>query len=100
MWQDLSLFLWLLIPGLLVGAVIGLLLRRYGTAWCRRYAQWTAALPAWAYACFTVFFVMLAASQFTIGRPTFGTGFAVFAVVELVAMANAFLRRVPPDAPK
>jgi hypothetical protein len=99
MWQDLSLFLWLVIPGALIGAAIGFLMLRYGKAWCRRYAAWSAALPWWAFAGFAAFFAILSASQFALGRPTFGTGFAGFAVLELVAMTNALVRRMPPEVP-
>ena len=97
--QDLSLFLALVIPGALVGGAIGLLLRRYRRKWCERYAATTSALPWWAFAGFAIFFVILAIGQFATGRPAFGTGFAVLAGLDLIAMMYALFRRVPPDGP-
>jgi hypothetical protein len=97
--HDLPLFLAYVIPSVLVGGVLGLLLRRYARAWCQRYAAMTAAMPRWAYGGFAIFFVILAASQFALGQPSFGTGLALLAVLELAAMTNALFRRVPPDRP-
>jgi hypothetical protein len=96
---DLSLFLTLMIPAVLAGAVIGLLLRRYRRSWCVQYAASTAAMPWWMFACCALVFALLAASRFAAGQPAFGTGFALIGLLQVFAMASVLFRKTPPEKP-
>jgi hypothetical protein len=91
--QDLVYFLTIVTVGSLLGAILGLLLRRYRPSWCVSWGKSCIALPWWVFGYSAIFFLMLAAFQLPFGQPYLAIGFVAFAVLELVAMVFALLRR-------
>jgi hypothetical protein len=99
--RDLVEFLTLLVAGGVLGAVLGLLMLRFRRKWAEDYGKTCRNLSWWVFACSTIFFLILAGSQLALGRLSFALGFAGFAVLELVGMAFAVVRkrRLATDSP-
>lgn len=86
--EDLPLLLTCLAVAVPVGLVVGLAMRLCFPSTCKRYATWANGLPWWQWALNAAFFMLMALAQVGRGWYSFAVLFAMFGVLQLVALVT------------